>query len=173
MFKIFLFDRRKTRVASFFLIILFLFFSLANSFVIISGAKIYYNNSKKINELFNIRSCSAYLTQKIDEYDYENGIKISQLYDSSGTTTTALALCSRDTSPSYITYIYVYNGYLRELVITENSVFSLDAGQKIAIAKDFKISLPYAKLLTIEYTASTNHHEVLDFFLHSAKIVYI
>ena len=44
MFKIFLFDRRKTRVASFFLIILFLFFSLANSFVIISGAKIYYNN---------------------------------------------------------------------------------------------------------------------------------
>ncbi|SER95463.1 DUF4860 domain-containing protein [Lachnobacterium bovis] len=170
MFRIFLFDKRKTRLDSFFLILLFLFFAVANSFVIIAGTKQYYNNSKKINENFNIRSCSSYLTQKINEYDYENGIKISQLYDPNGDKTTALALYSNDTTPSYITYIYVYKGFLRELVITENSIFSLDAGQKIATVKNFELVVHYNQLLTITYETSKNHTEILDFNLHSAKI---
>ena len=66
-----------------------------------------------------------------------------------------------------ITYIYLYDDYLRELVVTENSVFSLSGGQPIIAIRDIQFSMENENLIHAEITDLQGYTQTIYFPLHS------
>lgn len=170
MLKLSRFSRYKKNIDSLMIILLLSLFAITGSIVILTGVKQYQKIASQINSNFNIRTANSYIAQKISTYDYSDGIEITTLSD--GTTDemiTALALNSNDNNTLYITYIYYYNGWLRELVVNENSLFSLEAGQKISQISSMDISLDTNNILSISFVDISKNKHLVKIHLQAAK----
>ena len=141
------------------LIILF----VATSFtLVLIGAKQYRHITTTMTANYEDRTTASYLAEKIRQYDTQDALSISDLNG-----VPALSLTSQEGGHRYITHIYYYDGYLRELVVTENSVFSLSSGQKIIEMQGFTISFLNPSLLRMEVTDTTGNKSVLYFSIHT------
>ena len=110
------------------LIVLTLFGAYAVSAMILSaiGADIYSIGASNIENNYDMRTGALYLSEKIRQNDVENSIRIDQI---SGRD--ALVLTENKSGMGYESWIYVHNGYLREILLPPKSQFNPSAGQVI------------------------------------------
>lgn len=144
----------------FVLAIITLFAATAFTLVLI-GAKQYKYITNTINTNHDERVVSSYLTEKIRQGDSGNGISICELMG-----VPALSITTAEEDINYITYIYCYENYLCELVITENSVFELSSGQRILELNDLQLTFANDSLIQAEITKTNGDKKVLYFNLH-------
>jgi hypothetical protein len=121
-----------------FVLILFLTFTLSALTVVLLGARAYESTQQGMDDNYTVRTALAYVSEKIRQADSQNAIsltKISQI--------PALALSSSAEEKNYMTYLYYYEGFLRELLIEKSRDFTLEQGSPIAALSSFVIeSLP-------------------------------
>lgn len=126
---------------------LFCLFALTTIFLISIGADIYSKTTASAAENFNDRTSFAYVTEKIRQADCADQISVEEIDG-----VTALCLKKTVNGTAYITWLYAYDGYLRELLVRADTPLSPEAGQTILPATSFSAEMLTDSLLTFEIT---------------------
>nr|WP_308656948.1 DUF4860 domain-containing protein [uncultured Agathobacter sp.] len=129
MFKI---DRETHRIDSIFIMLLFFLFALTAFVLIMIGVRQYKATANAMDYNYEIRTVTSYLREKTRQNSSNSSISIETI---DGTN----ALCLKNTlnNTIYNTYIYYYDGSLREMYIQEGTPFTLNLGQQIVTILGF------------------------------------
>lgn len=146
------------KIDTVFVLALITLFAATAFMLVLIGAKQYRYVTDTMNENYEDRTVSSYLTEKIRQNDSADAISIVNLEGA-----TALSLVANEDGFEYITYIYFYEGALRELVVTGNSVFTLSSGQAIMELQSFTPELVDDSLLRI--TVKDAYGDSMDLYL--------
>ena len=129
MFKI---DRETHRIDSIFIMLLFFLFALTAFVLIMIGVRQYKATANAMDYNYEIRTVTSYLREKTRQNSSNSSISIETI---DGTN----ALCLKNTlnNTIYNTYIYYYDGSLREMYIQDGTPFTLNLGQQIVTISGF------------------------------------
>lgn len=118
-----------------FLFPLAVFFVLvASSVAIVVLASGFYSRQVKTSSAsYSGRTALAYVTEKMHQND-ENGAIADGTFDGEN----ALVIRQRYDEKDYVTYLYAYDGYLRELFVRDGTEAKASDGRKILVTKDFE-----------------------------------
>lgn len=136
---------------------LFLVFSISSLLLVLLGSHVYKNTVNTMDKDFNSRTAYAYLTEKVRQNDLYDSVSI-QNFDGCE----ALVLTQLINDTSYSTYLYTYEGNLKELFTNTGNQLSASSGQDILPAKDFHAAFVADGLLSLSLTAPDN--EVYQFY---------
>ena len=131
-----------------FVIALFCIFALAAIFLITIGGNIYGKTASHMESNFNGRTSFAYVTEKIRQADEAGSVSVGSLDG-----IPALLLKSKQKEVEYITYIYAYEGYLKELLVRQDTPVGAFAGQNILPVTEFSLSQVSDRLYEFQITA--------------------
>ncbi len=148
-----------------FVLALFVVFTLSALVLVILGASVYKQTVNYMDENYTARTAYSYLTEKVRQNDLYDSISIGQLEG-----TTALVLTREIGGTDYATYLYLYDGSLRELFMRQGSDIGSDplsAGQEILPLLDWDLQNAGEHLLHIELTLEDNTQKELYISLHS------
>lgn len=137
-----------------FILALFFLFAFSSSSLIILGSNIYRNTISQMNEHFDTRTASSYLTEKIHQNDSENSVSITTIEQQS-----VLKLTQEMNDISYTTYLYTYDGYLYELFTRSELDFAFEYGQKILPLSSVSFDWYTDQLLQITMISEDNNTE--------------
>lgn len=151
-------SKRSLKIDSVFVIALFTMFAVTAFLLILIGAKQYQHTANAMDANYESRTISSYLTEKLRQNDASGNVYISQVDG-----VDALAIETIENDVTYITYIYYYKDALREIVVNESSVFSLETGQEIIKTGGFFAEMVHSDLIKILIT--TNKGKTLTLYL--------
>jgi hypothetical protein len=135
------------KIDTIFVLALFTIFAATTFLVVLIGARQYQVTADNMDYNYQVRTASSYLEEKIRQNDSRGQISVGSL---SGTP--ALVLSSTEGDAVYSTYIYCYDGYLRELFVMEGASVGPDSGQKIMELNDFSAEYASENLLRVTFT---------------------
>jgi hypothetical protein len=122
---------------------LFGLFVLIGTCVVLFGSKVYRSTAAQLEENYTSRTALAYVSEKIRQSDVSDGIELVSLSfkdeADSSPATTALAFTETIEETEYRTYIYFYDGALRELFIRADADISPGQGTALLSLSDFTI----------------------------------
>ena len=118
---------------TFLLLLSFLLFSLL---VAGTGSIVYQNGTDSLNKNYTSRTALSYLTEKLRQHDHTDSISIRELDG-----IPSLVLYEEQNGTHYCTYLYFYDGTLRELFTQASNVPSADMGTVIAELSGFTFSV--------------------------------
>lgn len=118
-----------------FVIALFCIFALSAIFLISIGADIYGKTVTHMEQNFNGRTAFAYLTEKVRQSDRQGAVSVGELEGNP-----AVIITQENETAEYVTYLYEYHGYLKELLVRKDTPLGPEAGQNILAVTDFSIS---------------------------------
>lgn len=122
------------KIDTVFVMVLFTLFSLTSFVLILIGVKQYKVTADTMSSNYELRTVTSYLSEKVRQNDCSNGIIATRIDG-----IPAIALTSQIDGETYYTYVYYYDGYIRELFVSRDAVFSIDTGQKIVKLSHFEI----------------------------------
>lgn len=147
-----------------FVVALFTIFAATAFLVVLIGAKQYQSTADNMNYNYEVRTAASYITEKVRQNDSSCDIQVTTLSDEN-----ALAFSTTENGNNYTTYIYYYDGWLRELFVSESAVFSPDAGQKIVEISGFSASFADTDLLEITFTGTDGTAYPVYLAIHSNR----
>ena len=127
-----LLKRDRSIVDVIFMITVFGVFMLSALFVVLFGAKIYKKTAHDMSVNFSSRTSLAYVTEKLHQHDRKNGLQIIE--DPSGP---ILKMSQFVNSDEYCTYLYEYDGNLKELTVRGDVDLVRSAGKNILKLNSF------------------------------------
>lgn len=148
-----------------FVVALFCLFALSAIFLISIGADIYGKTVNTMEQNFNTRTSIAYITEKVRQSDQENTISLGTLAN-----TPAIIISSNVADVNYETYLYEYDGSLRELILREDVMLGPEAGQEILSVYDFSLTPVNDKLFNCTITADDQQTYELYISVHSGGL---
>lgn len=153
------------KIDTVFIAALFILFAMTACLLVLIGARQYRATARAMNENYEVRTASSYLTEKIRQNDNAAGIAIVDFAGGN-----ALAL-TNSVDSSYTTYIYYYDGYLRELFVGENAIYTPDSGQEIIACDKFDAKLIHSGLISASLTdtTGTSHKIYLNIHVTSGR----
>ncbi len=143
-------------IDTFFIMALLALFSITSIFVILIGAKQYHSIADRMTENYETRTATSYLVEKFHQFDGSGSV--SQV-DIEGIP--AISLSQEVGESTYYTYIYVYDGYLREITVAEGTTFSPAAAEQLVEASSLTITA---------YTSNLYCFELVDTYGNSHPI---
>ncbi len=155
------FQRKKSIVDSLFLLLLFGAFLLSALFIVLFGARIYQKTADTTNRNFGLRTSVSYITEKIHQMDSLDGVSVLPVDG-----TEVLRLTTVAETGTYYTYLYYYDGYLKELTASESMTFRKENGTDILELQDLTIKQISPSLLYFEVTTKDNE-ETAFFVSHT------
>lgn len=120
-------------VDTLFVLTLFAVFAICSMLLIAFGANIYQKTVNNYEEHFNIFTSVAYINEKLRQGDASDAIELVDFGASQ-----AFRLSSFYNDTEYYTYIYLDNGYLKELYVKADNSLSPKAGKKLLPINAFK-----------------------------------
>lgn len=146
-----------------FVICLMLLFLISALTVISIGANIYKKNVATTSENYAQRVSIAYITEKVRQSDVDGNVYVQKLFDQN-----VLVFEQTVNGSVYNTYIYSYDGYLRELFARADlDNFYLQTGQKILKLDSFDIEKANEDLLKATVTEEDGSKETVFIAVHS------
>lgn len=135
------------RVDVFFILGLFALFALTTFVVIIIGAGQYKKTADSMDQNYESRTVTSYLEEQIHQHDSGDGISIVDFEGSK-----AIAMKSVENGENYTTFIYYYDGYIRELYVGDDALYVASSGQKIIEVNSFEPSIMKDGLIQVIFT---------------------
>ena len=146
-----------------FVICLMLLFLISALTVISIGANIYKKNVATTSENYAQRVSIAYITEKVRQSDVDGNVYVQRLFDQN-----VLVFEQTVNGSVYNTYIYSYDGYLRELFARADlDNFYPQTGQKILKLNSFDIEKTNDNLLKATVTEEDGSKETVFIAVHS------
>lgn len=151
--------------------ILFVILTTCLLSVLLTGADLYQNITKRDQISFDQRTLVQYITTKIRQNDVLGQIIVSD-FDSSSDSSLGNTLHIYETidGRTFSTRIYYYDGYIYELFSEKGLDFSMSDGQPLLQVKDLSFSLSQ-DMLKIDIQYDEDQEEVLYIFLRSNEEV--
>lgn len=134
-----------------FVIALFCVFAVSALMLVMIGSNVYKKTVHNMDQNYNTRTSFAYITEKIRQFDSQDAISVGSL---EGTDALILTTTANDTI--YNTYIYRYDGYLKELFVKSDAAISLESGQNILPISDFTLLAINEHLYQFTLTSENN-----------------
>ena len=113
-------------IDTFFILALLALFAITSFFVIIIGARQYHSIADRMTENYETRTAASYLVEKFNQNDIDGSVAITDIDG-----IPAIALTQTIHEQKYTTYIYAYDGYLREITVSHDTVITPASGQEI------------------------------------------
>lgn len=159
-------ENSSRKIDTVFIVSLFVMFAITAILLILIGARQYRFTADSMNRNYEIRTASSYLMEKVHQSDTITGVSVVDFSVGS-----ALALTDRQNNQTYITYIYYYDGVLKELFVKEDAAFTPSAGQTIVQLHGFIPEVVHTGLIRITFTDTQNkeHSIYLDINAASGK----
>ncbi|MBD5548797.1 MAG: DUF4860 domain-containing protein [Lachnospiraceae bacterium] len=148
-----------------FVIALFCLFALSAIFLITIGASIYGRTVNNMEDNFNNRTALAYITQKVRQSDNADSLSIGTFHECP-----ALIITSRIENTEYCTYLYEYNGYLKEIMLRKGMTLDPDIGQNIIAISDFSLVPINNHLMNCKITIDDAQNYNLYITVHSGGL---
>lgn len=150
------------KIDTVFVAALFTMFAATAFLLVLIGARQYQNTADSMDYNYELRTASSYITEKIRQNDCASCITVSELDD-----IPALSLATENGGVIYTTYIYCYDGALRELFVSEQSVYTPSAGQEIIPLADFTPEMIQSNLFQFTVTGTDGTVVPLYLSLHT------
>ena len=146
-------EREKKHIVDIlFVLALFLVFTLSTLTLVLFGANIYQNTVNSMEDNYNARTVCSYISGKFRSNDSAGDISIGSIDGQP-----SLILNQEINDASYSTYIYEYDGYLRELFVSDSVTLGaevLNAGNKLCPVDKFEVSECNEGLNPVKITVS-------------------
>lgn len=129
-------EQKPSRLGDFAVLLTFGMFALCILLVLLGSARLYQNLTERDLRSYDARTVTQYLSTRLHQADRENALAVEDFEDTT-------ALCIRETigKREFITRIYCYDGYLRELFTPVTGKFSPEDGEKLLPAEDLAVSM--------------------------------
>lgn len=150
-----------------FVLALFGIFALSAIFLITIGANIYGKTMANMEKNFGTRTALAYITEKVRQSDLENQISVGELDGCP-----ALVISSGTGENQYKTYLYEYQGTLKELMMKQDILLSPSAGQDILAVSGFELLPVNNRLLNCRITINNGQSYDLFISVHAGGISF-
>ncbi len=141
-----------------FVIGLFCIFALSSIFLISVGANIYRKTVTHMNENFNTRTSLSYVVEKIRQADTEGVVSVGTFEGNP-----AVILSSEVNGTAYHTYIYEYQGMLKELMERNDTTLPASAGQDILAMEQFELTAVHDHL--VRCSMKTPEENTISFYI--------
>ena len=149
-------------VFSFFLLLIFGMFTLFFSGM---GASVYRSSAAHLEENYTSRTAVAYVSEKIRQHDSSGSISLTELEG-----IPSLCLSEQISGEEFFTYIYYYDGALRELFIRSSTVPQAKSGSSIVELASFSIEEHSSSPDLYEITACSKNGLPLSSLVHVSGI---
>ncbi|MCL2814947.1 MAG: DUF4860 domain-containing protein [Oscillospiraceae bacterium] len=150
-----------TLIPVLFVLTLFLLLSALSVSVILAGSSVYEKISADMDENYERRVSFSYLATKIRQNDKTGSISAEQKY---GADMIAIKENEFET-----TYIYYFDGYIREIFVDTGTVFELDWGEGIIKAGGFDFAFDQNKnAIEMKLTDSRGGSQTTKVYLRSS-----
>ena len=137
-----------------FVMLLFALFCFTAFVLVMIGVKQYKLTADSMDYNYEVRTATSYLREKTAQNDSGSGIEVQDIDG-----TQAICLTNTINDKDYYTYIYYYDGYLRELFVADDSVYSMESGQQIIELSGMDItenSLGFVEVKLIDTSGSSS-----------------
>jgi hypothetical protein len=118
-----------------FTLALFGVFAVSSLAVTVLGADVYKQTVGASDRNFDVRTSLLYISEKVRQNDTAGAVTLGELGQK-----TALVLEQTVGGETYQTWIYCYDGSLRELFVKKGTAFSPEDGQPLTELADFTAS---------------------------------
>ena len=145
---------KQSHIEGLVVLVLFGVFALCILAVLLTGAKAYGRLVYRQQEAYTERTIPQYIATKVRQADEAGAVQIGEFGD-----VEALEFRTVLGGEEYLTRIYCYDGYLRELFASASGQFGPEDGEKILAAEQVDFGLT-GKCLKIEVTAENG--EILE-----------
>lgn len=150
-------QQRRFVVDILFVLALFGVFAVSALALVTIGADVYRHTVQDMSDNYDARTAIAYVTEKVRQ----NNVLLSDDTPSVALSTIsgepALVLTSEIDGEAYDTFLYYYEGYLKELYMRRDAYLGenvLDAGQNILELSDLTFETAADNLLSVTMTTS-------------------
>lgn len=136
-----------------FVLALFGVFAASALMLVTLGANVYKQTVAHMDENYEERTAYAYITEKIRQNNTEGTISVEELEG-----TPALVFTKQVSDVEYCTYLYFYDGYLKELSLRKGTYAGsnlLSAGQDIVPLAAFSIDSVQDNLIKLRIYTKT------------------
>ena len=124
--------REKSIVDILFILALFCAFLVSALFIVLFGAKIYRSTVADMETNFTSRTALSYITEKMRQHDTVGAASVTFIDEQP-----VLILNQENDGVDYCTYLFSYDGYLKEITAKESFDFDLSSGQNILALSAF------------------------------------
>ncbi len=145
-----------------FVLALFGVFAVSALALVTIGADVYQHTVEDMSVNYESRAAVSYIMEKVRQNDTADSVSLTTLED-----VPALCMLSRIGGDTYCTYLYLYDGHLKELFMREDASLGgqiLPAGTDIMELQEF--SLSYAKNDLIQVSLRTASNAAHTFYIH-------
>ncbi len=143
-------QQQKHFVDIIFIIVLVGVFVLMSLFLIIMGSRVYSTTVDHMDVNYDARTLSAYLSEKVQQQDRSGSIALDEFGSS-----TALLFTEKVAGREYETRVYLYEGYLTELLGKADSDLSPAAGHKLLPCESFEVEAIGTNLFHVDLVTSS------------------
>ena len=136
-----------------FVLALFGVFAISALVLVTIGADVYQHTVQDMSANYETRTAVSYLTEKVHQNDITSAEGESNACITTLNGTPALMLSQEVNEEVYSTYLYLYDGYLKELFMQQNNSLggnALEAGVNIMELDSFHLQQMNSNLLSIE-----------------------
>lgn len=151
------------KIDTVFISVLFVIFALTTFLVVLICAKQYKHTASVIEHNYETRTATAYLREIIHQHDTAEAVSISEFEG-----VPALTFTQTIEESNYTTYVYYYDGFLRELFISEDAIVDLNAGNSIIEASGLDLKMAGEALICLTYYDTSNQSHQMYVKLHSS-----
>lgn len=134
-----------------FVVTLFSCFAISIIMITGMGAQVYQNIVDSMTDSFNTRTSFSYIINKVHQNDFNGAISVGK-YEGQD----ALIISEEIDNITYCTYMYAYDGYLKEIFIRKDQSFDPAYGNNILTIDDFNVSSISDSLIKFEVTPTNS-----------------
>lgn len=150
--------RSKSIVDILFLLALFCAFLISALFIVLFGARIYKKTVVDMQTNYTSRTALSYVSEKLRQHDCADCVSV-EITDGQP----ILALTQDMGGTKYCTYMFSYDGYLKEITIKAGEGVDLSSGQNLIELKSFTAEEVLDSLY--HFTITDADDNVVDFYL--------
>jgi type II secretory pathway component PulJ len=135
---------RKSDIGNLLALLLFAVFAVCVLSVLLTGADAYRRLTQRDQDSFQSRTVAQYLATRVRQADSQGGVTIKPFGDGD-----ALVLTEKLDGETYFTWVYCYDGALRELFTSADSNLPPESGEEVLSADALQLELDNG-LLTVQ-----------------------
>ena len=142
-----LLSQKRHAIDFLFPVTVFFVFTISALTVILLAARIYQSTADDSQRNYTSGTALSHITEKLHQNDLEDSMFLDELDG-----TQAVVLRQETEDAFYLTYLYVWDGQLRELYIKEGTPLSPSAGKSILPIKEFSAEETENRVITFHCT---------------------
>lgn len=158
-------EPRKSKITGLMSLLVFGVFAVCILAVLLTGADVYKGLVDRGAEDYDRRTAAQYVSTRVRQADAAGSVSVE---DFSGQPT--LVLREEINGTTYLTRVYCYDGYIRELFAAESGSFSPEDGEKLLEAQQLSFSLD-GDLLSARITLPDGTAQTVSLYLRSTEEV--